>query len=935
MDEAKLRTRPATPVETASDAIIGLDAQDFIQSWNPAAERLLGYSASEAVGRPIGFIAPPEYRTEMDRALASVHHGDGYELPDTYRCRKDRTLVNVWITISPSRDATGQVIGATAVLRDIGQRKRAEQALRESEGRLKLLIEHAPAALAMFDRQMRYVAVSRRWRDDFGLGDIELADRSHYEVFPDIPQRWKEVHQRALQGEVLRADEDAFERADGSVQWLCWEVQPWYSFEGAVGGIVMFTEDISERKAAREKILGLNSELERRVAERTAKLEELTEHQRLLFETSPVGLALCDMDGRLIDVNPSYLRIIGYTEPEARQLSYWDITPREYADQEEQQLRSLHDTGRYGPYVKEYRHKDGRRIPVRLNGLLIERGGRQFIWSSVEDITERVTAEREMVNARQLAEASAKAKADFLANMSHEIRTPLNAMLGLARIGARDSAGRATERIFSRILDAGEHMLGVINDILDVSRLEAGKVKIVGQPFQVAGVIADACNFVAEEAAKKGLACTVESAAGMPEWLTGDAQRLRQILANLMSNAVKFTDRGTVRLKVTREGVDTRFEVNDTGIGITNEQLGKLFAPFEQADTSTTRRYGGSGLGLAISRRLANLMSGDITVASTPGLGSTFTLRVPLPAAEPGVAAPTVPVDGSTRLAGVRVLAAEDLDVNRLVLEDLLAQEGAQVVMAENGAQALERLLEAGFGAFDIVLMDIQMPVMDGYEATRRIRQIAPALPVIGLTAHALAEERDRCLAAGMVEHVTKPVDTNALLAAIYRCLPTLASRTRTFRDGASAQIAERVIAADSRLCPSEKAADSSAAAQSVRLTPAPDTIDWPMLLARFAGHQVFVEKLARAVLATQGDVPAKLRQMTRNRDLAALGFLAHTLKSVVGNVQAHRLFELAKQTEASARDGREEAFDLARELAVGFEAMLAELASRYPSQER
>ena len=382
-------------------------------------------------------------------------------------------------------------------------------------------------------------------------------------------------------------------------------------------------------------------------------------------------------------------------------------------------------------------------------------------------MTERTA---ELVAARSEAERLARTKSEFLANMSHEIRTPLNAVLGLARIGARDSALHATQETFVRILDAGEHLLGVINDILDISRIDAGKLTVEALPFQLPAVVGNASSFVVGAAKQKGLVCKVEQAHDLPEWVAGDAQRLQQILVNLLSNAVKFTERGEVWLSVTRQRDDTCFEVVDSGIGMTGEQVDRIFAPFEQADSSTTRRYGGTGLGLAISRNLAHLMGGEITVTSTPGAGSRFTLHLRLPATEPplsepaGEGAPT-----GRRLAGLRMLAAEDVEINRLILEDLLVHEGADVVFAEHGRLAIERLKEAGVAAFDVVLMDVQMPVMDGFEATRRVLELAPGLPVIGLTAHALAEERQRCLAAGMVEHVSKPIDADELVDAILR----------------------------------------------------------------------------------------------------------------------------------------------------------------------
>ena len=633
-------------VDNEPECVHLLDQQGRLLRMNRAGlDMLEATTESQVLGREVTGIVMPDHRVAFRELGRKVFEGGTGTLEFEIQGLRGR---HCWLETHavPLRNEKGEVIHLLGLARDITERKAMEQELRESEERLQLFIEHAPASLAMFDRQMRYLAVSRRWMDDYSLGEQNIIGRSHYEVFPEIPERWKAVHRRGMEGEVVRADEDRFERADGTLQWLRWEVRPWYAGDGTVGGIVIFTEDISGYKRAADEIRLLNADLERRVSERTADLEA----------------------------------------------------------------------------------------------------------------------------ARNEAQRLAQAKSEFLANMSHEIRTRLSAVLGLTRIGARDSAGSASEKTFDRIQLAGEHLLGVINDILDFSKLEAGRLGVEVRPFHLGAVIANTRSFVVEAGGHKGLAYTVEEAPDLPEWVKGDARRLQQILTNLLSNAVKFTERGEVRLQVTREGDTTSFRVSDTGIGMTTEQLARLFKPFEQADSSTTRRYGGTGLGLVISRNLANLMAGEISVESAVAEGSAFTLKLPLPATEPDL--PKHAREASQtqrRLDRVRLLAAEDVEVNRLILEDLLAHEGAQVVFAENGREALERLEEAGVTAFDAVLMDVQMPVMDGYEATRRIREIAPGLPVIGLTAHALAEERYRCLAAGMVEHVTKPVDADELVAAVLR----------------------------------------------------------------------------------------------------------------------------------------------------------------------
>ena len=372
------------------------------------------------------------------------------------------------------------------------------------------------------------------------------------------------------------------------------------------------------------------------------------------------------------------------------------------------------------------------------------------------------------------AEAANRTKNQFLANMSHEIRTPLNAVMGLAQVGRRDSQDPEARNRFSHILASGEHLLGIINEILDLSKLDAGKLHVDSIPFEVIANANEALEFVRESAREKGLNLAVEYDPELPGWVMGDPLRLRQILVNLLGNAIKFTGQGEVRLAVHPENGHIRFAVIDTGIGIKPSQISRLFDAFEQADGTITRRYSGTGLGLAISLDLARLMGGSITVKSTPGQGSTFTLRLPLTKTSPSrqfakrEAHPTGP-----RLAGLSVLAVEDDELNRMVLREMLEYEGVTLVLAENGQQALDFLEDSDSIAIDVVIMDVQMPGMDGYEATRRIHSIAPSLPVIGLTAHAMREERERCVGAGMVAHLTKPIDANHLVTIMEQQLPS------------------------------------------------------------------------------------------------------------------------------------------------------------------
>jgi signal transduction histidine kinase len=390
----------------------------------------------------------------------------------------------------------------------------------------------------------------------------------------------------------------------------------------------------------------------------------------------------------------------------------------------------------------------------------------------------RIDADRRALEeARAAAEAASRSKSEFLANMSHEIRTPLNAVIGMAHLLQRDESDPQRKAQAGRITLAARHLLAIINDILDLSKIEAGKLQLEQTDFVLAEVVGNVIDLMQESAAAKGLALRTDLA-DLPAQLHGDGLRLGQILLNFVSNAIKFTARGDICVRARPRTQDTgtltvRFEVADSGIGLTAEQQTRLFEAFEQADASTTRKYGGTGLGLSIARRLTELMDGRIGVVSAPGAGSTFWIELPFGqiAARSAAMLDVADIEAALRARGPhRVLVVEDNEFNREIAVELLDNVGISADLAENGRIAVEM---AGRGRYDAILMDMQMPVMGGIEAARLIR-LQPehvATPIIAMTANAFDSDRDACLAAGMNDHVPKPVDPDHLYATLLRWL--------------------------------------------------------------------------------------------------------------------------------------------------------------------
>jgi PAS domain S-box-containing protein len=776
----KAGARYRSVVDNVKEAIFQTDPEGRWTFLNRAWTEITGFPVEQSLGRNfIEFVHSEDRQRNLELFEPLVARRKEYCRHEIRYLHRDGGHRWIEVFARLTLDDAESIAGISGTLTDITDRRRLEETLRRRESYQRAVLDNFPFLVWLKDAESRFLAVNAPFAAACGKSSPEaLVALTDLDIWPpDLAERYRADDKAVLESGRPRVVEELIEQA-GERRWIETYKAP-VEVEGRVIGTVGFARDITEKKRVEAELEDHRQRLEVLVERRTAELAASEAEIRLILASTADGLFGMDEGGRTTFMNPAACRMLGYSPEKVlgRPIhalihhSRPDGTP--YPADECPVQAALSIGAECRAERDTYWHADGHAIPVMYASRPIQRDGRPAgAVVSFLDISTIVEAEKAREQALLEAEQLARVRHEFLANMSHEIRTPLNGVLGMAQVGLRASAGREKARAaFERILESGRLLLAIIDDILDFSKIEAGKLELHAEPYELRALLEGAADLLAERARDKSIVLRVEIDSALPRHCVGDALRLEQVLVNLLSNAVKFTHAGEVVLTAARADEALVFQVSDTGIGMSDDQMARIFNPFEQADGSMTRRYGGTGLGLTISRRLVELMRGQIRVESRPGLGSRFEVRLPFVAPERPPAAPIAGtmVQGAARLAGLALLVVEDTDINRLVLEELLTGEGARVSMAEDGAQAVAMLRADAGASCDLVLMDIQMPVMDGYEATRRIRAFAPDLPVIGQSAHAMTEARDACLAAGMIDHVAKPVNIDQLVPVILR----------------------------------------------------------------------------------------------------------------------------------------------------------------------
>jgi two-component system sensor histidine kinase/response regulator len=1012
-------------LESTGQGIYGIDLQGNCTFINRATCEMIGYRPEEVSGRNMHDLVHHHkldgspYPVDQCPIYRAFKKGEGCRVDTEVIWRRDGTPIPVEYSSFPILEG-GKITGAVVTAVDITERKRAEEKVRGSEQLFRSIFENAQIGIGVFNIEKQELSPNHALQEMLDYSEKEL---SRLQTWDQITPPDESAADAKRYGELVQGkrEKDEWEqrliRRDGRMVVTSVRFSLLRDAAGRPQYVASLQEDITERRRTEDA------------------LHESEAYNKLLFQESIIPMLVLDCETRrYVDCNRAAAQINGYSRREEMLgKTTLDVSaPTQYdgSDSPSAALKRSKVGQEQGHSIFEWRHQrpDGTVWDAEVHLTTFTRHGKKQFQLTLVDITERKQAERGLRQAKELAEEATKMKSDFLANMSHEIRTPMNAILGMTHLALKTELTPRQSDYLTRTKVAAQSLLGIINDVLDFSKIEAGKLEMENTNFRLDNVLENLSSVVSQKAHDKNLEFLIAAPHDLPVNIVGDALRLGQILINLVNNAVKFTDRGEVVVTIALEErvsdrIKLKFSVRDSGIGMTPEQTARLFQPFSQADTSTTRKYGGTGLGLSISKRLVEMMGGEIWAESTRGTGSTFrfTAWFDLGPGEPkrkrfipdlvGVRvlvvddnaqareilsnvlrgfslradsassgeeairkvasadsqdpyrvvlmdwqmpgmdglrasreimrrkgskalpkivmvtafgredlqtqAEQVGIDGyllkpvspsllydtlvdllavvgpqrsrsqpkkegtgSPDFTGTRILLVEDNEVNQQVATELLESVGAIVKIANDGVEAVKILTHGeGHPSFDVIFMDLQMPDMDGFTATRQIRAQPrlQGLPIIAMTAHALVEERQRCLDAGMNDHVSKPIDPDALFVTLARWAKSQQVQT-----------------------PGTQARAARAAAVVI---PEIDGVDVREGLARAAGNRRLYRDLLMGFARDHRDVAAQIATALDSEDPQQAERIVHTVKGVAGNMSIRKIYSSADKLEKAIRE--------------------------------